>query len=116
MEETIVLFCDKAALTRLIFQLYWFIGLQNQTSFFVYNAVKEKATSILTLLKGKHFMIFTFTRPQNGIKRLVPMKIPMPNQRIGLLIFSRPLHVCSKIVVLRCLSIRRAAFLRRYER
>src|SRR4030042_4074335 len=116
MEETIVLSCDRLFQIRLISRLFWLIDLQNQTSFFVYNAVMEGATSILTLLKGKHFMIFTFTRPQNGIKRWVPTKIPMPNQRIGLLIFSRPLLVCSKIVALRSLSIRRAGFLRRYER
>ena len=72
--------------------------------------------SIQTLLKGKHSMVSTFTKLQNGIKRLVPEKILMLNQQIDLLIFSRPLHVCSKIVALRYLSIHRAAFLRRYER
>lgn len=75
-----------------------------------------KATNILTLLRVKHFMISIFIRLQNGIKRLEPVKILMPNQRIALLIFSRPLHVCSRIVALRFLLMLRAAFLRRYER
>jgi hypothetical protein len=101
---------------HLIFQLYWLTDLQIRTSFSVYNDIMEKVMNILILLKGKHSMIFTFTRLQNGIRRLVPGKIPMPNQRIDLLIFSRPLRVCSKIVALRCLSIRRVAFSRRYER
>ena len=60
-----------------------------------YNDIMGKAMNILTLSKGKHFMIFTFTRRQKSIRRLVPEKTPLLNQRTDLLIFSRPLHVYS---------------------
>ena len=110
------LFFDRAFSTLLISQSFWLIDLQNQTSFFVCSDIMEKAMNILTLSKGKHSMIFTFIRRQRSIRRSVPEKIPLPNQRIDLPIFSRPYHVCSRIVVLRCLMIHKADFLRRYKR
>jgi hypothetical protein len=78
-----------------------------------YNGKSHEHTN---LSKGKHFMIFTFTRQQKSIRRLAPEKTPLLNQRTDLLIFSKPLYVCSKIVVLRCLLIHKADYLRRYER
>ena len=53
-----------------------------------------KAMSIQTSLKGTRSMIFTFTKPQNGIKSLAQGKTRMPPLRIGLLIFSKQYHVC----------------------